>query len=418
MKMIKIIQKSERPQSNGLAMIMVKENLPCTYYSTGSWKTTFIDSNSRVCIREMLLKKFNNTSLTMALTGEMHMLFKQSLEIQWQRANKICNGTGGGVCDAALELKDNMNGPMIALIGRYFLTQHGNTRLSVAHNLSHKTKDDNDSNPENKRNPLENSPNSNLAYQDLQDDAQRDALQHSLYSNLAHLDDYQHNSDELMQTLGEMFDEDEHIQQNSPSVDLTQTQYQGPTTSSTPLKQTASNNTLQSTTQSTHGKRLKKGSASKVQDLVQCRNISRDSRGSASVEPSNQIVQAKIISKQEAKIDQICTMADNIANMFLQKPKFVLDKSQAKQKAKIELKTAKVMLSSEKKKLNMYDFDLNVKRDHHELEMQAKRAELERQQTARHAQLISMLMKDNNLTLEEATSAAKAAAGLVTTTRS
>ncbi|KAH9815440.1 hypothetical protein DFH28DRAFT_892575 [Melampsora americana] len=364
----------------------------------------------------------------------------ENLEIQWQRANEIRNGTGGGVCDAALELKRQYEwaddspewvkernvayGPILKECKYYFelepifATRHGNTRLSVAHNLSHETEDDDDSNPETERNPLEHSPNSNLAYQDVQDDSQQDGLQPSLNSNLALLDDHQHNSDELMQTLGEMFDEDEHIQQHSPSIELTQTQYQGPTTSSTPLKRTASNNTLQSTTQSTHGKRLKKGSASKVQDLVQCRNISRGSRGSASVEPSNQIMQAEIISKQEAKIERICTMADNIANMFPQAPKSVLDESQAKQKAKIELETAEVMLSSEKKKLDMYDFDLNVKRDHHELEMQAKRAELEHQQTARHAQLISMLMRDNNLTLEEATSAAKAAAGLVTTTRS
>ncbi|EGG03433.1 uncharacterized protein MELLADRAFT_90162 [Melampsora larici-populina 98AG31] len=378
----------------------------------------------------------------MASPGGMHMLFNQRicvvfgwlqvevLEGQWRKANEVRTGTGGGVCDAALELKRKHEwnddspewvreklvafGPILKECKYYFelepifASRHANTRLAVAHNIAPETEDEDDS-----RNPLEHSPNSNLAYQDVEDDSQRNPLEHSLNSNTAHDEDVHIESDDLMDKLGEMFDVDKHQTSRSPSVALTQTQFRGATTSSTPLKRTASKNSLQSTVDSSYPKRYKKGSASKIQDLVVSQKLSRGGRRSVSVDPNNHIKEEDIISRHEVKIDRICNMADNLANMFPQAPKPVLDENQEKQKAKIELETAEVMLKGEKKKLDLYDFDLNVKRDHHELDMEAKRAELEHQKTARHAQLISMLMKENNLTLHEAVSAAHSAAGIV-----
>ncbi|EGF97107.1 uncharacterized protein MELLADRAFT_87939 [Melampsora larici-populina 98AG31] len=379
----------------------------------------------------------------------------EKLEVQWQAANGLRTGTGGGVCDAALELKRKhewdddspkwVREKMVAFgkcpilkeckyyfeLEPIFATRHGNTRLLVAHNLPHDTEDEDHHsyNHEDERDPLEHSPNSNLAYQDRQD---RIPLEHSLNSNIVHDDTCQIDSDGLMEKLREMFDDDEGDRSRSPSLALTQTPYRHQLTSSTPLEQTASKISLvQSTAQSSIGKRYKKGSASQIQDLVQTQKVTRGGRGSASVEPrnrsfrgsesvepNNEIKEEDFISMHEMKFDRMCNIADNLATMFPQAPKPVLDESQEKQKAKIELETAEVVLNNEKKKLELNEFDLGVKRDHHELEMQAKRADLEQQQTVGHARLISMLMKDNSLTLDEAVSAARAAAGIVASTRS
>ncbi|KAH9808990.1 hypothetical protein DFH28DRAFT_1112332 [Melampsora americana] len=329
----------------------------------------------------------------MALPGKMRMLFKPRLRIwrpngkkrtefvkvqevdpEWVREKKVAFGPILKQCKYYFELEP------------IFAPQHGNTRLSVAHNLPPKPEDEDNSNPEGKRDPLEHSSNSNLAYEDLQNenldnDSQCDPLQQSLDLNLAHHED--HDSDILMESLEQMFDEDEHVRPRSPSVE----------------------NSLHLNSQSSsHGKRFKKGAASQVQDLVQSQKLSRGSCGSASVEPSNQI--DDIISRQDAKFNCICHVADNIANLFPQAPKPVLDKEQEQKKASIELETAKVVLEGEKKKLDLYDSDLNIKREHHKLEMQGKRDKLEHQKTARHAQLIGSLMEEHNLTLQEAFSAA------------
>ncbi|KAH9817173.1 hypothetical protein DFH28DRAFT_1157014 [Melampsora americana] len=338
----------------------------------------------------------------------------ENLEAQWQKADGICQGTGGGVCDAALELKKKFEwnndspewvrekkvafGPILKQCKYYFelepifAPRHGNTRLSVAHNLPPEPEDENDSNPERKH--LQNDENPD-------NDSQCDPLQQSPELNVANHED--RDSDILMESLEHMF--------------LTQTPSRGPTTTSVPLKRSATRNSLQSNSQSSsHGKRFKKGAASQVQDLVQSRKVSRGSQGSASVKPSNQI--DDIISRQDAKFNRICHVADNIANLFPQAPKPVLDEEQEHKKASIELEKAKVVLEGEKKKLELYDLDLNVKREHHELEMQGKRDELEHQKTARHAQLIGSLMKEHNLTLQEAVSAAQSAAEIVSQQKS
>ncbi|KAH9819144.1 hypothetical protein DFH28DRAFT_1080439 [Melampsora americana] len=346
-----------------------------------------------------------------------------------QKAEGVCNGTGGGVCDAALELKRQSEWnndspewvrqkkgvfePILKECKYYFelepifATQHGNTRLSVAHDLPPKTEDEDGSNPD-KRDPLEHSPNSNLAYKDhqyenLDHNSPCDPLQQSLDSNI--------NSDNLMERLGQVFDEEELLRPRSPSVALTQTPCQSPTPTSPPLKQNASRNSLQSNLQSHHANHFKRGAASQVHDLVQSQLLSCGSRGYASVKPSNQI--DDIISRQDIEFDRICHVADKIANILPQAPKPILDKKQEHKKTTIELKMAEVVLECEKKKLDLYDFDLNVKREHHKLEMQGKRDKLEHQKTARHAQLIGLLMKETNLTLKEAVSAAQSVAGIV-----
>ncbi|KAH9813278.1 hypothetical protein DFH28DRAFT_1096405 [Melampsora americana] len=341
----------------------------------------------------------------------------ENLEAQWRKADKICQGTGGGVCDAALELKiffewndDSPEwvcekkvafGPILKQCKYYFelepifAPRHGNTRLSVAHNLPPEPEDEDDSNPERQHDFLEHSSNSNLAYKDLQNEnldnnSQCDPLQQSLDLNLAHHED--HDSNILMESLEQI-----------PSVDLTQTPSQGPTTTSVPLKRSATRNSSQSNSQS---------STSQVQDLVQSQKLSCGS----CVKPSNQI--DDIISRQDAKFNCICHVADNIANLFPQAPKPVLDKEQEQKKASIELEKAKVVLEGEKKNLELYDLDLNVKQEHHKLEMQGKWDELEHQKTERHAQLIGSLMKEHNLTLQEAVSAAQSAAGIVSQQKS
>ncbi|KAH9812022.1 hypothetical protein DFH28DRAFT_1031840 [Melampsora americana] len=358
---------------------------------------------------------------------------KKRSEASWQKANNIWKGTGGGAFDAAFALEEQEKwsdenpkwlhekkvalGPILKKCKYYFELEHifspchGNTCLSAAHSMA--IESDSDSNSVN-RNPLEHSPHLNVAYEGEEEDPKHRSLDNRIQSNLAHqVDNIGDESDTMMDNLRTIFnDEGDHIRSLSPPVILTQ--LPASTSSATPPKCAGSKNSLNSSFDSSSQKRCKTatGSASKVHNRLQTRNLS-NGFGSVTSRKDVKDKDVEIISKHNEKIDWLLSLADNLVSlMFVQKEKSVTDGDQEKQKAKIKMEMAEVQLAGEKKKLNLYDFDLNAKRDHHQHDLQTKRAKLKHQQTARNAQLIGKLMKENGLSLQEAMSAVQCATGM------
>ncbi|KAH9811101.1 hypothetical protein DFH28DRAFT_901508, partial [Melampsora americana] len=107
-------------------------------------------------------------------------------------------------------------------------------------------------------------------------------------------------------------------------------------------------------------------------------------------------------------------IADCVAHAILPQPeKKILNEDQEKKRAAIALEMAYVKLSGEEKKFDKYDFDITVKQDKHNLGMQSRRAELAHQKASRNAQLISMLLKEDQLGLEEAMALDQCATGMI-----
>ncbi|KAH9809546.1 hypothetical protein DFH28DRAFT_1187863 [Melampsora americana] len=351
----------------------------------------------------------------------------ERLEAAWRQANDIRKGTGGGAFDAAFALKEQEKwsdkspewlrekkvalGPILKKCKYYFELEHifsprhGNTRLSAAHSVAINSDSDSDSAFEDllrneaavTRNPLEHSPHSNVAYKVEEEDHEHRSLDNTFQRNLAHqVENNDDDSETMMDNLRTMFnDEGDHIRSLSPPVILTQ--LPASNSNATPLKRAGSKTSLNSSFESSSQKRSRTaaGSASKVQNLLQTCNLS-NSFGSVTSRKELKDEEVEIISKRDDKIDRLSSLADNLVSlMFVQKEKSVLDCDQEKQKAKIEMEMAEVQLA-----------------DHHQLDLQTKRAELEHQQTARNAQLIGKLMKENGLSLQEAMSAVQCATGM------
>ncbi|KAH9816722.1 hypothetical protein DFH28DRAFT_1220302 [Melampsora americana] len=345
----------------------------------------------------------------------------ERLEAAWQKANNIWKGTGGGAFDTAFALKEQEKwsnespkwlcekkvalGPML---------KKCNIVIESKDNSDYTFEDILPTEAEVNHNPLEHSPHLNVAYKGEEEDPKHRSLDNTFQSDLAHqVDNIGDESDTMMDNLRTMFDnEGDHIRSLSPPVILTQ--LQASNSSATPLKHTGSKNSLNSLFDSLSQKQTKTaaGSASKVHNLLQTHNLS-NRFGLVTSRKDIKDKDVEIISKRDEKINWLLILADNlVSSMFVQKEKSVLDGDQEKQKAKMEMAMAEVQLAGEKKKLSLNDFNLNAKRDHHQLDLQTKQAELKHQQTARNAQLIGKLMKENGLSLQEAMSAVQCATGM------
>ncbi|EGG07688.1 uncharacterized protein MELLADRAFT_85575 [Melampsora larici-populina 98AG31] len=352
-------------------------------------------------------------------------------EVAWRRANDVRNQTGSGSWNTCKERKaiegladDDPKwlsmekvalAPILKKCKYYFElepvfeTRHGNTRLAASHSLL----DEGEENfTQSQRNSREHSVNSNSAYQEYHnndDHLERDPFDDSLNSNLAHKDDHLPHEDllddlddDIPQTFKNNNDDLEELINSNPITPSrpSQSRYQRPI-SSTSMKRTSSKASLPPASQVIPSKRApnrKSGSADSIQDLIQ--NNPLDAQLDS--------IQAPVSQQASQALSHLSRLADNVAiTMLPDKP--TLNEDDSKKKAKIELEMADVQLSSEKKKLEEHDFNLSSKKEKHLLEMQNYKAELEHQQITRNAQLISMLMRENNWTLQEAMIAAQTA---------
>lgn len=353
------------------------------------------------------------------------------LEKAWRNANDIRNRTGEGSLTTAherkviegwaddnpkwLSLEKSALAPILKKCKYYFELEpffeirHGNTRLAPGRSL-----DDDDTNnveivSHSHRVAREHSVHSNLAYENDENKIEtmhRDRIDHSLNSNLAH-NDHIGGSDETMEEIHRMLeneDDDRDLTESNPITPSrpSQTQHQAQK-SNVNMRRTTSKSSLVSSSLGSSRKRAssrKSGSEASIQDLL--KNNPLDHEIDFSNGPVSQL--------HSQKLDRLSQLADNVAsNMFPPPQKSFLTEDDSKKKAKIELDMASVQLKGEKKKLEQHSFDLLSRREKHNLEMQKFRAEIEHEQITRNAQLISMLMKDNNLSLQDAMMAAQTA---------
>ncbi|EGG09016.1 uncharacterized protein MELLADRAFT_84250 [Melampsora larici-populina 98AG31] len=352
------------------------------------------------------------------------------LESAWRDANSVRNQTGSGSWKTATERKaiegwadddpkwlSTEKAALAPILKKckYFFelepvfeTRHGNTRLAVAHSLldegeEHFT--------QSQRVSREHSVKSNLAHQEHNNDndLEQDPFDHSLKSNLAHEDYCLHHGDllgdsddDMLQMFNNNINDLDDIIDSNPITPCqpSQTPHQHPMSSKS-MKRTSSKASLASASQGPSSKRSqnrKSGSADSIQDLIQNNPLDANLDN----------IQAPISQQASQALDTLSRLAGNVASSMLPE-KSTLNDEDAKRKAKIELDLADVQLSGERKKLDEYDFNLSSKKERHMLKIQNFKAEVEHQQITRNVQLISMLMKDNNLSLHDAVSAAQAA---------
>ncbi|KAH9814045.1 hypothetical protein DFH28DRAFT_1127640 [Melampsora americana] len=292
----------------------------------------------------------------------------------------------------------------------FFETRHSNTRLAPAHSLANDESDDVEILTQHQGMARDQSVHSQLADDDLKNGIHNEDLE--LQSNLPHHDDMNMAGlDESMNVIKQLLDNEDNdgdIFESNPITPSrpTQTRYQGPT-SSLKMKRTSSKTSLASSSVESSRKRgssQKSGSAASIQDLIKNNPLDKEI----------DIINGPVSQLHTRQLDRLSQLADNVASHLFPPPeKTFLTDDDAKKKAKIKLDMAAVQLKSEKKKLQQHDFDLISRREKHNLEMQRYQAEINHEQISRHAQLISMLMKENNLSLQDAMIAAQSAQAMV-----
>ncbi|KAH9808373.1 hypothetical protein DFH28DRAFT_1196493 [Melampsora americana] len=326
------------------------------------------------------------------------------LEKAWRDANTIrCRTEKAALapilkkCKYYFELKPFME------------TRHGNTRLAPAQSLANDNTNDVEFISSGPRRTRDHSIVSNLPYENKEDDInQRQAS--------ANLEQHDHvgQSDESMEDINHLLGNEEDDGDLSASNPITpsrpsEIQYQAQK-SNVHLNHTNSKSLLGSSSLGSSRKRHssgKSGSAASIQDLIKNNPLDNEI----------DIINSPISRLLSQKLDRLSQLANTDAsNMFPPPEKNFLNEDDSKKKAKIELNMATVQLKSEKKKLEQHGFDLLSRREKHNLEMLRYQAEIKHEQITRNAQLISMLMKDNNLTLQDAMMAAQTAQAMSAST--
>ncbi|KAH9820773.1 hypothetical protein DFH28DRAFT_884356 [Melampsora americana] len=353
------------------------------------------------------------------------------LEKAWRDANTIRCRTGEGSLTTARDRKaiegwedDNPKwlslekaalAPILKKCKYYFElepfmeTRHGNTRLAPAQSLADDDTNEVEFISSGPRRTRDHSIASNLAYENKEDDIdQRQAS--------ANLEQHDHvgRSDESMEDINHLLGNEEDDGELSASNPITpsrpsEIRYQAQK-SNVHLNRTNSKSSLGSSSLGSSRKRHssgKSGSAASIQDLIKNNPLDNEI----------DIINGPISRLHSQKLDRLSQLANSVAsNMFPPPEKNFLNEDDSKKKAKIELDMAAVQLKSEKKKLEQHDFDLLSRREKHNLEMLRYQAEIKHEQITRNAQLISMLMKDNNLTLQDAMMAAQTAQAMSAST--
>ncbi|KAH9818056.1 hypothetical protein DFH28DRAFT_888743 [Melampsora americana] len=331
-------------------------------------------------------------------------------EDAWRKADALRNKTGQGTWMSATEMKtakgwadddpEWLRTKKVALApilkkSKYFFelepvfsSRHANVRLAAAHGVPAAVEDEVPIAIE--RDSREHSVHSNSAYNsnpivhedmnDPPDSPDTDELRVILNENIQNVDDIQAP----------------YTPTPFRSQDSNPIQSRQPLSSS--LKRTSSRNSWDSGSQSTFSKRGRTcGSASSIQGLLE-----------AQPESKYKNIENEAFAKHGQSMDRLAQVVEKMGTSFYgQQPiRATLSPEEVKKKSKIELEMADVKLSSEK-------FDLDSRKEKHELEMKHLKAELEHQQLARFAQLISTLMKEHNLNLEDATLAAQSAQAMM-----
>ncbi|KAH9807446.1 hypothetical protein DFH28DRAFT_938524 [Melampsora americana] len=326
------------------------------------------------------------------------------LELAWRKADQEHNRTGAGSWKTAQEQKACSGWgdedpewlsiekaalvPILKLCKYYFelkpvfATRHGNVRLAVSQSLPPST-EDNEIKVQSQRDAREHSVNSNLAVERGHEVTEQDQID---------------SSDPTMDDVRNLVnDNDSYLQDfedtNPPKTPLNQSissQHQSQySQSSTYLKRTASAVALDLSSRSSSSKRGRPtGSASSIHGLFQERNY-----GSTPAPADN--IDNEAFQRHSQKLDRLSQIAEN---------------SKLK-KSKIEIELAEVKLDSEK-------FNLDARKEKHVLETRQLQAELEHQQIARNANLISSLMKEHNLSIQDAMLMAQHAQMLLTSSSS
>ncbi|KAH9807253.1 hypothetical protein DFH28DRAFT_916176 [Melampsora americana] len=341
------------------------------------------------------------------------------LELAWRKADQERNRTGAGSWKTAQEMKACSGWgdedpewlsvekaalvPILKLCKHYFelepvfASRHGNVRLAVSQSLPPSTKE-NDIDIQSQRDAREHSVNSNLAVERGQEVTERFDSSNPTMDDVRNL----------------MNDNDSYLQDfedaNPPKTPLNQlisSQHQSQySQSSTSLKRTASAVALDLSSRSSSSKRGRpSGSASSIHGLFQERNYS------STPAPADNI-DNEAFQRHSQKLDRLSQIAENVTtSMFGQAEKNILSEEQVKKKSKIEIELAEVKLDSEK-------FNLDARKEKHVLETRQLQAELEHQQIARNANLISSLMKEHNLSVQDAMIMAQHAQMLLTSSSS
>ncbi|KAG0151954.1 hypothetical protein CROQUDRAFT_36105, partial [Cronartium quercuum f. sp. fusiforme G11] len=127
-------------------------------------------------------------------------------------------------------------------------------------------------------------------------------------------------------------------------------------------------------------------------------------------------IENQVLSQHTEKWDQLTRVAESLAVAMLPwtDSSAPLSQKQEQEKAVIELEMADIKLQTEKKKLAEFNFGLKPRKERYQLKIQRMPAELVHQQVSRHAQLIGILMKENHMSIEEATLAAQSAMKMAT----
>ncbi|KAH9807042.1 hypothetical protein DFH28DRAFT_1140619 [Melampsora americana] len=279
---------------------------------------------------------------------------------------------------------------------RFLETQHGNTRLAPAQSFANDDADEVEILTQSQCVAREHSVHSNSAYENINNKIKEldwDPIEHSPNSNLGY-NDRIGSFDETMDEIKRAIENADNDVQNSNDN----------------MKRTSSKSSLALSSRGSSTKRgssQKSGSASSIHDLIKKNPLDNQIN----------IINGPISQLHSHELGCLSQIVDNVAShMFPQHKKSFLSEDDAKKKAKIKLDMAAVQLKSEKKKLQQHNFDLLLRREKHNLEMQWYQAEITDEQMTRHAQLISMLMKENNLSLQDATNAAQSVQAMVQST--
>ncbi|KAH9816234.1 hypothetical protein DFH28DRAFT_891917 [Melampsora americana] len=336
------------------------------------------------------------------------------LETAWRKADQERNRTGAGSWKTAQEQKacsgwaddhpDWMNLEKAALVPilkccKYyfelepvFAPRHGNVRLASSHSLPPNAEDDD----------LEVLTQHDERGQEIPEQDSIDGGE----PTMADIRNLMTNNNEELQEFEEANPPKTPIRESHRSQTHSQISH-----SSTSIKRTPSTAALDLSSQSTSSKRARSsGSASLIQSLFQ----ERDS--SSTPAPSDNFINLKedeAMSKHSQKLDRLTSLAENVTTaIFGQQPdKPTLSDEQAKKKSEIEIEMAEVKLDSEK-------FDLDARKEKHLLETMHLQAELEHQKITRNANLISTLMKEHNLSIQDAMIMAQHAQMMSTSTSS
>ncbi|EGG00850.1 uncharacterized protein MELLADRAFT_92967 [Melampsora larici-populina 98AG31] len=296
-----------------------------------------------------------------------------------------------------------------------FGTRHANVRLAAAHGLPAPTQNL-ESEVQMERDSREHSVNSNVVYEELQSRSMQEALSTNAVEDGLNSSSEEPTMEDFMNVLNdndEIPDDGQIPYTPTPfrPRDSFQAQSETQTTSSS-LKRTGSRNSVDSTSVGTFSKRSRtSGSASSIQALLQGNQFgSTPLQASSNVraDPNLNTLEQQAFFKHGQSMERLAQVVENMGSSICgQQPKQTeFSPEEAKKKSQIELELVDVKLSSDK-------FDLDSRKEKHSLEMKQMKAEYEHQQVARNAHLISTLMKDHNLSLQDAMLAAQHAQSMM-----